>query len=421
MQYQRFDPTGCNFPRPKVPVLPAVSRQTLGHAKASNFKPLGSDADAVSFTRGRYALTEAYRLAGVDKNSSLLAPAYHCRTMLDPAIRLGGTIALYPLKPDLSPDLAALAVCHAACQKPVKAMLLTHYFGFAQALKPIADFCAQHGITLIEDCSHALFVNANKAATADSTHLAMGKTGRFGVASPYKFFASEDGGLLWANEPNEQPLTPQKAQPLKQLLKGIVHALQRSRAQTMDCHPALAMTNRDAVLANTEQQTTPAAGMGSRDFPTCGEDILEQSTATSHSYQPEQEHLQSLVISRWVMRHTDIERLARLRRKNYLTWAAAVSSLPHCSALFPKLTPDCVPYMFPLFTAHSEKHFFALKQLGLPIWRWDDMAVSGCPVATSYRLKLLHLPCHQELTDEQMAWMTSTLAKVMTQSLAGSS
>jgi perosamine synthetase len=86
MQYQRFDPTGCNFPRPKVPVLPAPSRQTFGNVKTANFKPLGSNANARSFTRGRYALTEAYRLAGIDPNSSLLAPAYHCRTMLDPAI-----------------------------------------------------------------------------------------------------------------------------------------------------------------------------------------------------------------------------------------------------------------------------------------------------------------------------------------------
>jgi hypothetical protein len=69
--------------------------------------------------------------------------------------------------------------------------------------------------------------------------------------------------------------------------------------------------------------------------------------------------------------------------------------------------------MLPLLIDHPETHFFELKHLGVPIWRWDDMAVSDCAVATHYRLHLLHLPCHQELTAEQMAWMTRTVASVM--------
>lgn len=403
MQFQRFDPTGCDFPQSKVPVLPALSRQTLGHAKATNLKPLGTSANARSFTRGRYALTEAYRLAGLGPNSSLLAPAYHCRTMLDPAIRLGGSIALYPLTDDLSPDLPALAASLVASPKPVKAMLLTHYFGFTQNLQPIAEFCVQHGITLIEDCSHALFVN-NSAASANSSHLVMGQTGRYGVASPYKFFASEDGGVLWANDPNEPALTQQTPQSLKQELKGIFHALQRARMQAMVCR---------VVPTESAAIHTP--------LPPAGHDTLEQSATTSPYYQSEQEHLQSLACSRWVMRHTNQQRLTERRRQHYQQWVSAVADLPNCRPLFAQLPTDCVPYMFPLYIDKPETHFFALKQLGLPIWRWDDMATSECPVATNYRLHLLHLPCHQELSAIQMTWMTTTLQHVMLQLKAGHS
>ena len=92
-----------------------------------------------------------------------------------------------------------------------------------------------------------------------------------------------------------------------------------------------------------------------------------------------------------------------------------MADLPHCQALVPKLPADCVPYMFPLRIDHPEVHFFALKQLGVPVWRWDDMAVSDCPVAANYRLQLLHLPCHQELSEQQMSWMTTAVNKVMLQ------
>jgi hypothetical protein len=412
MQFQRFDPTGCDFPQSKVPVLPALSRQTLGHAKAANLKPLGTNANAQTFTRGRYALTEAYRLAGVGPNSSLLAPAYHCRTMLDPAIRLGGSIALYPLTADLSPDLPAMAACLAASPKPVKAMLLTHYFGFAQNLQPIAEFCAQHDIMLIEDCSHALFTH-NSVASANSSHLVMGQTGRYGVASPYKFFASEDGGVLWANDPNEPPLTSQTPQALKQELKGIIHAMQKARIQAIDCR-VVPPRNDDTLARHCQRSAAIHAPP-----PPAAHDKLEQSNTTSPYYQPEQEHLQSLACSRWVMRHTHLQRLTDHRRQNYQHWSNAVAGLPHCHALFPALPANCVPYMFPLYIDHPETHFFALKQLGMPIWRWDDMAVSDCAVASSYRLHLLHLPCHQELSAAQMTWMTTTLQNVMQQPAIG--
>jgi hypothetical protein len=398
MQYQHFDPTGCDFPTPQVSILPALSLKTFGKKTTYAFKPLGPDANSRLFTRGRYALTEAYRLAGVGPNGTLLAPAYHCRTMLDPAIRLEADIVLYQLKADLSPDLDALTALLATCQKPIKALLLTHYFGFAQTLKPVADFCKQHGIVLVEDCSHALFIKSDMTGTSHSN--GMGQTGHFCVASPYKFFPSEDGGMLWSNSAAVPCFSRLSSQPWKQELKAIVHAMQHARAP---------------VLSNNKSQSIDPEHM---DY-SCGRDVLEHTSGISPYYQPEQEHLKSFAFSRWVMRHTNIDRLAKLRRQNYITWTAAVANLPHCSALFPKLPHDSVPYMFPLYIDHPETDFFTLKQLGIPIWRWDDMAVSDCAVASNYRLHLLHLPCHQELSETQMNWMTTTLQNVMLQPEAG--
>ncbi len=41
------------------------------------------------------------------------------------------------------------------------------------------------------------------------------------------------------------------------------------------------------------------------------------------------------------------------------------------------------------------------------------MADSGCPIAREYRLHLLHLPCHQALTEDQMTWMTTAVARTL--------
>jgi len=52
--------------------------------------------------------------------------------------------------------------------------------------------------------------------------------------------------------------------------------------------------------------------------------------------------------------------------------------------------------------------------LGVPVWRWDEMAISNCSVADDYRLHLLHLPCHQSLGEEEMAWMVAAVRIVLT-------
>jgi hypothetical protein len=391
MQYQSFDPTDCGFPMPKVPLLPALGWRSLGRTEGGQFKLLEQTSAARFFTRGRYALTEAYRLAGLGVGGALLAPSYHCRTMLDPAIRLGAAIEFYPLNADLSPDLYALDSRLSACQQSVKAMLVTHYFGFAQNLEPLADFCKQNHIALIEDCSHALIVASPLSAQQEKAVI--GKTGQFGVGSPYKFFPSEDGGLLWVNAVAVQPCAPLRAQSFRQELKGMVHAAQRAMSKPPDWN------------------VTPRDNEGT--LHSAGRDVLEEASGTSPYYLSADEHRQGLASSRWIMRHTNIERLANRRREHYMQWVHAVAYLPHCRALYPQL-PDCtVPYMFPLHVDCPDPHYFLLKRMGVPIWRWDDMAVSQCPVASRYRLQLLHLPCHQELAVDQMAWMVNAIRSVM--------
>jgi perosamine synthetase len=411
MEYQRFDPTDCGFPKPKVPVLPALTMQSLGASRAREFQLVSEANPSVFFSRGRYALTAAYRMCGVGRSGSLLAPSYHCRSMLDPALRLDAQIVLYSLNLDLSVDVDALAqtvlAAQAASSVPIKAMLVTHYFGFTQNLAPLVAFCAQHGIMLIEDCSHALFSRATKQVAisnrSDADHrddLPLGKTGFVCIGSPYKFFASEDGGSLWAPTGQSPSQETQTSPGLMKEVKGLMTAFKRAAATTSTGLQPPSVAEFAAARAN-----------GLR----TGADLRLCTTSTSNNYDTRDESYDCLAVSRWVMRRTHIDRAAAQRRQNYQQWVDAVANLPHCRALFPELPGNCVPYMFALELDYPHRHFFPLKQLGMPIWRWDDMAVSPCATARRYRLHLLHLPCHQALNPAQMTWMVAVVSDVMRQ------
>ncbi|WIT11330.1 DegT/DnrJ/EryC1/StrS family aminotransferase [Paucibacter sediminis] len=377
-RFLRFDPSACGFPSAQVPPLP---KPRLG-ALRWRANPSPSAAGWASFALGRYALHAAFEAAGVGRQGALLAPAYHCRTMLDPALALRAEISLYPLDEALQPDVAALAARLQQPGQPVAAVLVSHFFGRLQApalMGEIAALCQAHGARLIEDRAHCLTLDAlDQPSPAD-----------FVVCSPYKFVGSLDGGMLRCS-PRAQAPARQSAAPVRAELRGWLHAL-RALASSPAAPPI--------------QSPCGAA------LPPAGSHLNEVSLGPSGHYQQHLQARQGLSSSRWLARHTRLDSLAAARLKRYHQWHAHVQSLSGCRPLYPTWQEQDVPYMFPLLIDAAYPLFHRLKQCGVPIWRWDELLQSPCDTATRYREHLLHLPCHQDLSESQMGWMMGQLGE----------
>jgi perosamine synthetase len=391
LAYNTFDPAPCDFPPSRVPVLPALTAGALWPGSRSEFMPIGAGSAKRRYTHGRYALHDAYRLAGVGPSEALLAPAYHCRTMIDAAIALGAPVLLYGLSPELRIDIPVLAQLVESSRVPVRALLLTHYFGFAQPAASIREFCDAHGIVLIEDCAHALFVSRRAPQ--------FGRSGRYVIASPYKMFPCNEGGLLLAAA--DELLPPTRQAGLRRECRTLLHAYQGHSAWR-GARRRTAIDRLDADIASIAGGAMPPGRQSHARLP-----------GTSHMYDPSEEGRACSRAATAIASLCNIEHIAQRRRANYRRWSDAVRALPHCRPLFADLPDDCVPYMFPLLIDQPQTHFYVLKKLGMPIWRWDDMAESSCAVSQHYREHLLHLPCHQALSDEELTWMTSAVTKVM--------
>lgn len=398
LEIVRFDPTSCGFPKPRIPVLPrrlqlqALNGRCMRSSQGGSFR---------SFARGRYALGVAYALAGIKNQTTLLAPAYHCLTMLDPALHLGAEVQLYPLNPDLSPNLERLDTTFRKCTFPVKALLATHFFGIQQDFTALKQWCEQRAIVLIEDGSHTLFTESFRAP-------GIGISGKFVVSSPYKFFPCEDGGLLYATDEsllkNVRTVAPsitEEIRAFKRILEH--HHIARGEAPTVLDSDAL-----DHQLATLLQTPHASATTVRYDY-----------TAPSPSFSSNQSLRSASRISRWLVQRALPEAISQQRRTNFKRWLNATRDLPNCRPLYPNIPDDCVPCMFPLYIDHPERHFDMVKHLGVPVLRWDEMAASPCHVASDYRLHLLHLPCHQSLTEAQMDWLVAAIGKVLQLPVAG--
>jgi perosamine synthetase len=111
-EFQRFDPTDCHFPSPRMPLLPSLRWNdiTFG-SEDTTTRDVSTGPGVRHFARGRYAMHAAY----------------HCRTMLDPALALGGAFALYLLNADLTPQLVSIKALVAQHSPRITALVVTHY------------------------------------------------------------------------------------------------------------------------------------------------------------------------------------------------------------------------------------------------------------------------------------------------------
>ncbi|MEN6584676.1 MAG: DegT/DnrJ/EryC1/StrS family aminotransferase [Sulfuricella sp.] len=379
---------GANYPRAAVPLLPPLSwRGWLGHkhvAAGSAFLQGGE-----FFIRSRYALTEALRRAGVHAGIKVLLPAFHCRSIVEPVLYLGAQPCFYPVKADLRPDFSALSSMVSEDGAPVAAMILTHYFGFPNDLDETERFCAAHGIALIEDCAHALY--------GRSSERLLGTVGSYATASVWKFLPARDGGLLLDNT-GGQP-AHRSAQPLLAEAKALAAILQgwSRRVWRRNSLPVIEPS------ALCEQAKHVAA-----------QPMVRASEPGLKEFSPKLASMAALRSSRWIMAHAPHERVATRRRANYLQWLEGLRSVPGVKPIFPHLPDGVVPYAFPLLIDSSGMGFHRIKMAGIPLWRWEDMAVTDCAISRDYRIRLLQLPCHQELREEELGWMIHTVQTLLT-------
>lgn len=300
--------------------------------------------------------------------------------MIDPVVRLGGNVQLFSLLPDLTPDWPQLDVCLSACGKAV-ALVLPHYFGFPQSIKTVQAWCKRHQVAYVEDCSHAMFGVYDGAP--------IGSFGDCAIASPYKFFASENGGVLRGVHPDIDASRP--APGLRAELKAVWRSW-------------------ESLLQQWHRRLSVSAG---DDASPCGTDAVNEDAGISRQYDPAAEDMQALRWSRLSLHFSSVGRIAVARRQNYLAWLDVASTMPGCRPLFRELPAGVVPYMFPLWLDHPERAFYRLKRAGMPIFRWDELAVSDCNVSRAARLGLIHLPCHQGVGRAELSWMTEELRRAL--------
>jgi dTDP-4-amino-4,6-dideoxygalactose transaminase len=142
--------------------------------------------------------------------------------------------------------------------------------------------------------------------------------------------------------------------------------------------------------------------------------LAPASSDSGFDFEPRWTGIRSAWFSRQVMARAGAARIAALRRRHYLVLEQAVRGAPGCRPLFPQLPDGVVPWQFPLLVDDPEPVFERLHAAGVPIVRfahvrWAGVDDAACANSAMLSRRVLAFPCHQELREDELAWMAAQI------------
>ncbi|MGJ7915211.1 aminotransferase class I/II-fold pyridoxal phosphate-dependent enzyme [Massilia sp. LXY-6] len=391
--------------RPRIPGAPVLSRASFGGMGAA--RPLSVlDAGAARLvTSGRIAIALALREMKVKPGDTVLVPAYHSPSMIPPVLACGAEPRFYRIRPDTSVDLDDVA---ARLDPSVRVLMVTHYFGFPQALATLRAFCDAHGLLLLEDCAHGFFGEYQGAP--------FGAWGDYAIASSMKFFPIYEGGcLVSARHPlsGVKLRSPGAGFEAKVALTTLENSFAYGRLPLVAALLKLPLAGKDRLWRALKARRAPGSAAPA---------LAPGSSDSSYDFDPRWLDKRSSLFSRLMLRLASSRRIGAARRRHYAALQAALAGLPGIRPLFPALPDGVYPWVFPLLAdepARLARLCAALGQAGVPYVRfgetlWPGVDASVCAVSADLSQRLVALPCHQALTARELDWMLGELRAAST-------
>lgn len=348
-------------------------------------------------TSGRAAIYQALLQLDLPGGACVLVPTYHCPTIVAPVLLAQHKPIFYAVRQDGLPNLDAIAPDD---RDRAQAIIVPHYFGLTQSLREVRDWCDRHHIALIEDCAHSFFGEAGERP--------VGAWGDFATASLSKFLPVPEAGLLGsALRPVRSPKFRHAG--LRAQIKGTIDVLELSvrHGRLAGLRGALGLLFK---LKNARRQPGVPAATGDSHAPVTEEKMLQDCDMGRIAQKP---LLASMVLKSLLPRG----RIIKQRQRNYAIYAEMLAALPGAHPL--KATPaqPAAPYVFPLWVDDADRVYDALRNAGLPVFRWDRIW-PGTPdlpgdVGLLWARHVLQLLCHQDLSESDVRRTAAATAELL--------
>lgn len=349
--------------------------------------------------KGRCGLGQLCKIWKVKTGDEILAPAYNCGTEIDPFIHSGLTVIFYRVDREARIDIKDL---QRRITSNTRAIYVTHYFGWPQDISALSTYCKNNNIYLLEDCALSLFSNL--------IDRPLGLSGDAAIYSFPKTLPVPDGGALTlviddlVNEPMILPPLP------RNIMREIFPFLKRSVLRVSDRFGLFPyLPPKFTNLRINRNRTSTLTTQGLPEIP------------NSYYYDPSIQDMTASAITRYIIKHTNPEKIIKQRRQNYLQLLKALGGSQVFKPLYLKLPEGVCPLSFPVLVENRERICNRLNERGIAVIQWWSgfhraFSWTDFPEAQYLKEHLLALPIHQQLTFEDINYMIHEIQQINSES-----
>ena len=379
-------------PLPKRPIL---SWSSFGSVEKPRMASIESVKNVAFTTSGRAAIYQALLQLELPPGSTVLAPSYHCPTMIAPIFLANLNVAYFAINDRGLPNLSSI---NEDTIKLSKAMLVSHYFGFANSLQEVRSWCDTKNIALIEDCAHCYFGNAGERS--------VGAWGDYSTASLSKFFPVLEGGLLASERRNISNLQLIPAS-LKNEIKGCLDIIEISSR-----HNGIAGFN---IIINSISKIK----IFLKNIYLIKNSLDTESNLVEYC-DMKRINKKPLWSTHFIKEKINKNKIIRTRQGNYFLYNRYFSSIKGARPLFNiNLSHISIisPYVFPLWVDDAERIYRSLKEKNLPVFRWDKTWPDTPTIQNDYgqlwSCHVLQLLCHQDLDESEIDYIAKSIIQLL--------
>lgn len=324
--------------------------------------------DIIYSSSGRGAISLALDQLKSNNKVALL-PIYTCGSVIRPFLKKGYTVQYYDIEPDLTISWDKLKQSILLHRPDV--LLFHAYFGFDthRTIQEHIAFLRQHSITIIEDLTHSLFSDFEKA-DAD-----------FHVASIQKWLPIPDGGLIFSKRNIiDAPTGPSQEAIVEIHLKAFQEKYRYT--QTLN--------------GNLKQRY--------RELFSQAEEVL----ALDSSFYPISDPALRII------QNSDYHRLKQSRKENYCFLLKEMQEFEFARPVFPELPEGVIPLFFPVFVEMERtelREFMASNEVYLPIhWPISKHVINQLTPNAKYIYNhILAIPIDQRYTVQDLRRLVDLL------------
>ncbi len=366
----------------------------------SRLPPSYIGGDAYYCLGARYALYLGIDVLGIQSGDSVLLPAFHCQTAIDPFYIRGIDIQYYNILQNGNIDLSDLK----RKTKPnTKAVLIIHYFGLEQRLQEIKGWAQEKKIKIIEDFAHLLI----SEQLSEKRKL----WGDAAVFSWKKFFPIPDGGILvLKSTQNRQNINLVEGDVFRQIYswkRALVKVNPRSFVGKI-----LSELSRLSPFAkgNTNRQ--------SNERPTLPNPSLFESGKPNRV-------LRMTEISKRIFGHLTIATIIKKRYEYARFFSQELGKIPCIKLWLPEVPKDVGLWAYPFIVENIRDFHVALRHRGIEAFTWGGVAHSTLPLEQFKDAKFLYqhlvmIPLHQDLSWKDLEEIVENIKELVNNQMKNS-